>query len=40
MASVLKDGATSMRVPVVSGTSKEGNWKDVHAASLPNMFKK
>eukprot|EP00966_Prymnesium_polylepis_P289937 6697210-Prymnesium_polylepis.2 len=40
LAGVLKQGATSQRVQVVYGTTKEGEWKDVNAAALPVMFKK
>lgn len=39
MAKVLKDDATGMKLMVVSGTTKEGDWKETHAAALPNMFK-
>ena len=40
MAMVLHSGSTNQRVQVVSGTSKEGAWKDMNASSLPHMFKK
>ena len=39
MAQILHEGATSPRVSLVSGTSKEGGWTDVHASTLPDMFK-
>mmetsp|Transcript_18848 Transcript_18848/g.40610 ORF Transcript_18848/g.40610 Transcript_18848/m.40610 type:complete len:101 (+) Transcript_18848:874-1176(+) len=39
MASVLKAGARNQRVSIVSGFSKAGDWKEVHASSLPQMFK-
>ena len=40
MAKVLKDEVTSMKLMVVSGTSKDGDWKEIHAGTLPPMFKK
>jgi hypothetical protein len=39
MAKVLKDEATSMRLMVVSGTTKGSGWKEAHASTLPSMFK-
>ena len=39
MAKVLKDEATAMKLMVVSGTTKEGDWKETHVNVLPNMFK-
>lgn len=39
MAKVLKDEVTSMRLMVVSGTTKDGDWKEAHASTLPSMFK-
>ena len=37
---VLHMSATSQRIPVVSGTTKEGVWTDMHAGCLTEMFKK
>jgi hypothetical protein len=39
MAKVLKDEATGMKLMVVSGATKEGDWKETHASALPNMFR-
>ena len=38
MAKVLKAEATSMRLMVVSGTTKDGDWKEAHTSTLPTMF--
>ena len=38
-AKVLKDEATGMKLMVVSGATKEEDWKETHANALPNMFK-
>ena len=34
MAKVLKDEATAMKLMVVSGTTKEGDWKETHVNVL------
>ena len=39
MAKVLKDEATGMKLMVVPGTTKEGDWKETHTSALPVMFK-
>ena len=39
MAKVLKDEATGMKLMVVSGTTKEGDWKETHTSAVPGMFK-
>ena len=39
MAKVLKDESTGMKLIVVSGTTKEGDWKETHATALPSIFK-
>jgi hypothetical protein len=39
MAKVLKAEATSMRLMVVSGTTKDGDWKEAHTSTLPTKFK-
>ena len=38
-AKVCKDDATHTKVNVVSGTSKDGDWKQIAASTLPDMFK-
>ena len=40
MMRVLHAGATSTKVQVVSGHTKEGVWKELHAANLPDMFQR
>ena len=37
MAKVLKDEATGMKLMVVSGTTKEGDWKETHTSALLGM---
>ncbi len=39
MAGVLKEASKSQRIHIVSGTTKDGDWKEVHVSSLPTMFK-
>ena len=40
MMRVLRDSASSPKLLLVSGLSKEGDWKEVHSAHLPEMFQK
>ena len=40
MATILHESTTAVRVSIVSGSSKEGDWKEVHGNTLPTMFQK
>ena len=40
MMGVISEVMASQKLQVVSGTSKEGEWKECHAAHLPEMFRK
>ena len=40
MATVLYEVNTTPKLQVVSGTSKDGEWREIHAQTLPPMFQK